>query len=173
MTAFLTRTVCASNTGVVHTEGTIAKHTSPFLAAICLPAIFGVITFQAQKPLRKPATLTLTRVSTFSGTLTGTCEFEPAEHRITVDGRGTGATIRAYVDYPSKTPFKVAIEGLGGGKDKTVARVNTVIDNANYVAGAGSGALDDATGASRHLKAAEFIKAGESMKAQNLSADLS
>lgn len=92
---------------------------------------------------------------------------------ITVDGRGSGATIRAYVDYPSKTPFKVAIEGIGGGKDKTVARVNTVIDNSNYVAAAGSGALDDAAGASGRLKAEGFIKAGVSMQAQNLVADLS
>jgi len=153
----------------------MTKQTNSFVPAMCVTVMFSIITLQAQKPVRKPATLTLTLtgLSTFSGTLTGTCEFDPAEHRITVDGRGPGATIRAYVDYPSKTPFKVAIEGIGGGKDKTVARVNTVINNDNCVAGSGSGALDEATGASGHLKAQEFIKAGESMKAQNLVADLS
>jgi hypothetical protein len=153
----------------------MAKHTSRFVAAICVAVTLPVSALKAQKPVRKPATLTLklTGLSTFSGQLTGTCEFDPAEHRITVDGRGSGATIRAYVDYPSKTSFKVAIEGIGGGKDKTVARVNTVIDNANYVAAAGAGALDDAAGASGRLKAEGFIKAGVSMQAQNLVADLS
>lgn len=129
----------------------------------------------AQKPTRKPAdvTLTLTGLSTFTGSIKGSCEFDPVEHRMSIDARGTDISIRAYVDYPSKAPFKVAMEGLGGGKDKTVARVSSLmIKSDNYVAGAGSGALDDAAGSSGQIKAEGFIKAGASMQTQNLTATI-
>ena len=150
----------------------MTRHTVSILCGSCIVVMFAGVA-AAQKPTRKPAevTLALTGLSTFDGARKGSCEFDSAEHRVSIDARGTDVSIRAYVDYPSKTPFKVAMEGLGGGKDKTVARVNSLmIKSDNYVAGAGSGALDDVTGASGHLKAEGFIKAGASMQAQNLTA---
>ena len=152
----------------------MTRPTASLVSVSCIVVMFTGIAL-AQKPARKPAevTLTLTGLSTFNGALKGSCEFDPAEHRVSIDARGTDVSIRAYVDYPSKAPFKVSMEGLGGGKDKTVARVNSLmIKSDNYVAGAGSGALDDVTGASGHLKAEGFIKAGASMQAQNLTATL-
>jgi len=114
------------------------------------------------------------RLSTFNGPLKGTCEMDPAENRVTVEGRGPDDLyLRLSVDYPSKAPFKVMLEGLGGGKGQIVGRVSTLtINRDNYVAAAGSGALDDATGASGRMRAEGFIKAGATMQAQNLVATI-
>ena len=135
-----------------------------------LPAAAG------QLPPRKPAevTVTLTGLSTFNGALKGTCEIDPVEHRVTVEGKGPNDLfIRLHVDYPSKAAFKVMMEGLGGGKGHIVGRVSTlVIDRNNYVASAGAGALDDATGATGHMRAEGFIKAGGTMQTQNLTANI-
>ena len=119
-------------------------------------------------------TLALTGLSTFSGPLKGSCEMDAAEHRISVEGHGPDDLfIRLYVDYPSKTPFKVMMEGLGGGNGQIVGRVNSLVVNKNnYVAGAGSGALDDAAGASGRMRAEGFIRAGGTMQAQNLAANI-
>jgi hypothetical protein len=129
-----------------------------------------------QKPVRKPAemTLALTGLSTFTGPLKGSCEIDAAEHRVTVEGRGPDDLfVRLYVDYPSKATFKVMMEGLGGGSGQIVGRVNSLMINSNnYVAGAGSGALDDAAGASGRMRAEGFIKAGGTMQAQNLTANI-
>jgi predicted membrane metal-binding protein len=154
--------------------GTMRRSNKWIAAAICVGITFAVVTTHAQKPVRKPAaiTLSMTGDSTFKGQLKGTCEFDPADNRVSIDGVDPAIAVHAFVDYPSNTPFKVAIEGIGGGKGKTVARVTTVVNNYNYVATSGAGALDDAAGASGHLKADGFIKAGVSMQPQKLTADL-
>jgi len=146
------------------------------LAAMALMLV-PLASVAGQKPVRKPAeslTLALTGLSTFNGPLKGTCEMDPAENRVTVEGRGPDDLyLRLSVDYPSKAPFKVMLEGLGGGKGQIVGRVSTLtINRDNYVAAAGSGALDDATGASGRMRAEGFIKAGATMQAQNLVATI-
>lgn len=136
----------------------------------------GVVVSGGPLPPRKPAqvTLTLTGLSTFNGPLKGTCEIDPVEHRVTVEGTGANDLfMRLYVDYPSKAPFKVMMEGLGGGKGQIVGRVNSlVINKSNYVASAGSGALDDGAGTGGHMRAEGFIKAGGTMQIQNLTANI-
>ena len=62
---------------------------------------------------------------------------------------------------------------LGGGWGNIVARVNSLlITTDNSVAGAGTGALDDAAGTSGRMRAEGFIKAGATMQAQNLTANI-
>lgn len=81
-----------------------------------------VLASAGQTPPRKPAqvTLTLTGLSTFNGPLKGTREIDPVGHRITVEGRGPDDLfIRLNVGYPSKAPFKVMLEGLGGARDRS------------------------------------------------------
>lgn len=153
----------------------MTRHFASFLLLPCIAVMLAGANLSAQKPTRKPAdvTLTLTGLSTFNGSIKGTCEFDPVEHRVLIDARGTDISVRAFVDYPSTTPFKVAMEGLGGGKDKTVGRVSALMIKSDvYVAGAGSGALDDAAGVSGHIKAEGFIRAGVSMQTQNLTANI-
>ena len=147
-------------------------------ALICFVVMLAAITIHAQKyqkPVRKPGmvTVAMTGDSTFKGQFKVMCEFDKENNRISVDGVDPAIAVHAFVDYPSTTPFKVAIDGIGGGKGKTVGRVTTTVNNYNYVATSGSGALDDAAGASGHLKADGFIKAGVSMQIQKLTADLS
>ena len=151
--------------------------TTPLVTTACLAlTLFAVRAAAFQMPPRKPAqvTLTLTGLSTFKGPLKGSCEIDASEHRITVEGLGPDDLfIRLYVAEPSKAPFKVMMEGIGGGKGQIVGRVNSlVINKSNYVASAGSGTLDDAAGTSGHMRAEGFIKAGGTMQTQNPTADV-